>query len=372
MNMNTDDRREVIEVHIDRRGRQGGRRKGWRVWWRDRAGVKHTRERGCRRRADALRQAQRIRVQVNRHGLLWADFETRYLAEQKRRCKPGTVACARGTLRAFSGAMGIDRLEDVTRETVVAYLAIRCDDGLRPATANKHRAMLRAAFEWAIDESIYLMPKGDRLRERNPCDGIRRMKETPLAHVIYERRSECARLADALREDGERWEAAALLGMDCGLRVSEAANVLWRSVDLERREIVIQAEPNGWSPKGLGGRLRLSERLAAVLAALRAEAVHKGGDLAARRVLGGESPAYFVRAFRRRLRAACRRAALPEILPHGLRRSFVTVLANEGLAAPALQCVARHTDIKTTLRFYAKVDARRAADDAMSRLEGAQ
>ena len=74
---------------------------------------------------------------------------------------------------------------------------------------------------------------------------------------------------------------------------------------------------------------------------------------------------------RTRLRAACARTGLPAILPHGLRRSFLTVLANEGLGAPALQCVARHADIKTTLRFYAKVDARRAAGEALQRLERA-
>jgi len=58
-------------------------------------------------------------------------------------------------------------------------------------------------------------------------------------------------------------------------------------------------------------------------------------------------------------------------LPHGLRRSFVTILANEGMSAPALRIVARHADIKTTLKFYARVDARRAADDAARRLEAA-
>jgi integrase len=368
--MNTDDRQEEIEVHIDRRGRQGGTRKGWRVWWRDRGGVKRTHERGGWRRADALREAQRIFERLNRRGMPWADFVVRYLAWQTRRARPATAADARGTLRAFTGAMGVANLEEVTRETVAGYLELRRDAGLRPATVNKHLATLRAALSWGINEGLYFMPAKDRLRERNPCDGIRRMKETHIEHVIYERRSDCGRLADALREDGPRWEAACLLGTDCGLRVNEVANVLWRSVDLERREIVIQPEPGGWAPKGLSGRLRLSERLAAVLVELRADAVLKGGDVGGRRVLGGKSPPYFVLAFRRRLKAACHRAELPEILPHGLRRSFLTILANGGLPAADLQQVARHVDLKTTLQFYVKVNARRAAIDALGVLKG--
>ena len=369
--MSSDERQEVIEVHIDRRGRQGGKRTGWRVWWRDKAGVKHTFERRCRRRADALREGQRLREQLNRRGMAWADFQDRYLVYQARRSRPATVADARGTLRAFAGAMGIVTLEEVTRETVAGYLDVRRGEGLRPATCNKHLATIRAALEWAIDAGLYLTPEKNRLRERNPCAGLGRMRETHIEHVIFERRADCAKLADALREDGPRWEAAALLGMDCGLRVSEAGNVLWRSVDLAQREIVIQPEPGGWAPKGLGGRLRLSARLMAVLATLRQETGLKGGDIDRRRVLGGKSPIYFVRAFRKHLKAACVRAGLPEILPHGLRRSFCTILANENMAAPALRIVARHADIKTTLRFYARVDARRAADDAARRLEAA-
>jgi integrase len=360
-----------IEIHIDRRGKLGGRRKCWRIWWRDRSGIKHTRESGSWTRRDAQSEAQRLRVQVNRRGMLWVDFKKRYLTEQARRCRPATLAASRGALRALAGTMGIERLEEVTRETVAEYLSLRRDGGLRPATCNKHLATLRAAFEWAICEGLYLMSEGDRLRERNPCAGIRRMKETHLEHMIYERRSECLRLADALRADGARWEAACLLATDCGLRVSEAASVLWRSVDLGRREIVIQPEPGGWAPKGLGGRLQLSERLAGVLAELRLR-VEEGKVGEGQRVLGGASPLYFVRAFRKRLKAACVRAGLPEILPHGLRRSFVTCLANEGMPGPTLQHVARHADIKTTLKYYARLDSRRAAADAARRLEGAQ
>jgi integrase len=365
-----DDRQDVIEVHIDRRGRQGGTRKGWRVWWRDRQGAKHTFERGCRRREDALREAKRVCERLNRRGMLWAAFVARYLAWQTRRDRPATAADARGTLGAFSGAMGISTLEEVTRETVAGYLELRREAGLRAATCNKHLATIRAALGWAIDEGFYFMPAKDHLRERNPCDGIRRMKETHIEHVIYERRSECGRLADALREDGPRWEAACLLGTDCGLRVNEMANVLWRSVDLERREIVIQPEPGGWAPKGLSGRLRLSERLAGVLEKLRTQDEAAGPGIDGRRVLGGRSSIYFVRAFRTRLRAACERAGLPPILPHGLRRSFLSILANGGLPAADLQQVARHVDIKTTLQFYVKINARRAAVDALGVLEG--
>jgi hypothetical protein len=55
-----------------------------------------------------------------------------------------------------------------------------------------------------------------------------------------------------------------------------------------------------------------------------------------------------------------------------LRRSFATILADEGLPAAKLRVVMRHLDIKTTLRFYASVDGRRAAEEARALLERAR
>jgi hypothetical protein len=131
--------RTIIEVHIDCRGKRGGRRKGWRVWWRDRSGMKHTREQSAWSRKDAVQEAERLGIQVNRRGLAWPDFEARFLADLARRCKPATVADFKGTLRALAGAMGVERLEDVTRETIAGYLSLRRDGGLRPADWTKRR-----------------------------------------------------------------------------------------------------------------------------------------------------------------------------------------------------------------------------------------
>jgi integrase len=75
---------------------------------------------------------------------------------------------------------------------------------------------------------------------------------------------------------------------------------------------------------------------------------------------------------RRRLAAACGRAGLPAVKPHGLRRSFATILANEGMEAVQLRTVMRHADLKTTLGYYVAVDARRAAASARAAMRRAE
>lgn len=381
------DRIARIEVRVDRRTRRRGdsAKRVWRLWWRAN-GRKRTCERQAWTRAEALREAVHLRNRLNARGpaLAWGDFTARYLEDHARWKKPSTVASTRSVLARLTRALSPERLDDLTPEALSRYLAGGLGAGLwyefqprprrissgpalprahmrtlrpvRPATINKHLRTLRAVFRWAVDE---------RILDASPARNLKRLKEVHLDRVIYERRSQITRLANALHRDGPAWETAALLMADCGLRIGEVSHLSWTSVDLERGEVRIGRESDGWTPKGLSGRMALSRRLLGLMAGLRA-AQPDGG-----RVLGEDNPDRFERSFRRRLRAACHRAGLPAILPHGLRRSFGTVLANEGMEAAQLQRVMRHGDVKTTLQFYARINERRAAKAAQERLESA-
>lgn len=200
----------------------------------------------------------------------------------------------------------------------------------------------------------------------NPFDGIRRRREVHIPQVIYGRRGQHLMLANAAASDGPRWEAAVLLGLECGLRVGEISHLTWGSVDEGSGEVVVGPEPDGWSPKGTCGRASLTARLTGVLQTLRAEAEGGLGG----RVVGGASPRAFEREFRRRLAEACRRAGLPAIKPHGLRRSYGTLLANDGMESLQLATVMRHRDLATTRLYYAAIREREAAEAARKTVEG--
>jgi integrase len=298
--------------------------------------------------------------------ILWTDFERRYLTDLARRCRSTTVAEARAVLMAFARVTGARTLGAARREAAAAYLAVRtagtlpADERgpplrqLRPATHNKHLRTLRAAFQWTMDCGL---AEG----QRNPCTGIRAMREAHLEQTIFARRAELERVALALGEDGPEFEAAGRLMAECGLRLGEVSHLCWRSVDLAGREIRIQPEPDGWRPKGLSGRLLMDDRLAGLLAGMEREARAEQRYGPERRAIGGDHPAAWERRMRRRLAAACGRAGLPVVKPHGLRRSYGTILANEGMEAVQLRTVMRHADLKTTLGYYITVNARRAA-----------
>lgn len=371
-----------VTVHLMRR-RDGRRRAVWCLWWRDAGGRVRTRQ-DCRwSRREALAERDRIeRSLANGAGSCpWPDFVAAYLADLGRRCRPATVAEARTVLAHFGGWAGLERLEAVTRETVARYLAARLEGdveipgeatvltALRPATHNKHLRRLRAALEWAVDAGLYWMPDGSRRRERSPVR-LRGLREVRRVRPVLERRATVERLIEATAEEaGPEFEAASRLAFECGLRAGEVSHLVWGSVDLAAREVCVEAGADGWVPKGAGGRLLFGDRLADVLAGLRAQGEGRPGG----RIVGGARPERFERRWRRVLREASEAVGLAQpMTPHGLRRSLATILANEGIEAHQLQKVMRHSDPRTTAGCYARVDERRAAAAARARLARAR
>jgi integrase len=353
----------IIVVHIDRRAR--GDHAVWRLWWRE-GGRKRTRESGEWTRTEAEEAAEVVRDRLaGGTSTLWSKFVEKYISNLTQWWRPASSASARSVLRRYEMVMAPWRMGDVTREKITAYLAGGLGAGvviregaaplrpLRGASFNKHVRTLKAAFRWA---------KSTGLVRENPFEDQRRVREVHLRRAILERREDWMRLADEIARDGARWEAAVLLGLECGLRLGEISHLAWASVSLEAGEAEIRPEADGWVPKERAGMLVMGERLVASLIRVKKEAGAKGD-----RALGGADPGRFEREFRRRLRAACKRAGLPDVKPHGLRRSF----GNEGMEAVQLQRVMRHSDIKTTLTYYIRVNDRRAAEEARRMIERA-
>jgi len=158
-----------------------------------------------------------------------------------------------------------------------------------------------------------------------------------------------AHLVDTAARIDPRIHVMVLLGGDAGLRRGEMIGLRWCDVDLRRGQLCVQqAEWNGVvdTPKSGRGRVvPLTRTLAAALTRHR--------HLRSERVLclddGSPVPGHFLRDWHEK---ALRRAGLPgKGGLHILRHTFCSHLAMRGAPAKAIQELAGHQNLTTTLRY---------------------
>lgn len=155
-----------------------------------------------------------------------------------------------------------------------------------------------------------------------------------------------------------------------GLRVSEAAGLRVRDVDLRRqrvtvREAVVVVDGRKVEQKRVktetsqGRRVPLVPELIADLAAL------VEGRAPDDRVFTGRGGASMNRAnySRREFRAAAAAIGMPGLTPHSLRRTAVSLAIASGASVKEVQAIAGHRDAAMTLNVYAHL-----FDDSLDRM----
>jgi integrase len=139
-----------------------------------------------------------------------------------------------------------------------------------------------------------------------------------------------------------------LLGGEAACGVGEMLALEWTDVNRTKRQLCVQrSDWKGHVTVPKGGRLRyvpLTTRLAAALRAqkrLRGKLVlcQRGGSALTQRFLDGY------------VRRATRRAGLRSFGPYVLRHTFCSHLAMRGAPARAIQELAGHCSLGTTLRY---------------------
>lgn len=161
---------------------------------------------------------------------------------------------------------------------------------------------------------------------------------------------EYARLVQAADAIHLRTLVVVLLGGDAGLRRGEMMALRWCDVDLVRRQLQIQQSVwQGTTDTPKGGRGRIVPVTAALASALQRYRHQRGErvlyDDGGRPVRGHTLLDYH--------QAAQRRAALRYTTGglHILRHTFCSHLAMRGAAPKAIQDLAGHEDLTTTLRY---------------------
>lgn len=233
---------------------------------------------------------------------------------------------------------------------------------LSPHTGNKLLRECRRAFREAVDCGLIKV---------NPFAGIRqqRVAHIPWHHVTP---SEFQRLLTAAPSD--RWRGKLALAYCCGLRLGEILNLTWADVDLVGRTVRVVAkrgeDTEDWTPKDKDMRL-------IPLPSPAADALTKLKSASATDQLyvfvNGKGPATGERMPRqnswRDFNAFRKRAGVPACSMHDLRKSFCTNLAR-AMPMHVVQELAGHSDIRTTRKFYVKVEPE-LMDEARAAVERA-
>ncbi|MGH7440835.1 MAG: tyrosine-type recombinase/integrase, partial [Polyangiaceae bacterium] len=288
------------------------------------------------------------------------EFGPRFVANYARanRHKASGVASKESILNIhLYPALG-DRKLDAIGEEQVQQLKAKLTGKSRKTVNNVLSVLntaLKVSVRWGVIRSM-------------PCT-IELVKVSNVVPHFYEV-AEYQRLVEAAERIDSGTHVLVLLGGDAGLRRGEMIGLRWSDVDLRRRILTVQQAV--WkgivdAPKSGKGRvIPLTDALARALGRHR----HLRGE----RVLCDDTGQPVTeKILRGWLSAAQRRARLerPTGALHILRHTFCSHLAVGGAPAKAIQELAGHEDLTTTLRYMHLSPAAREGAIAVLNRRGA-
>lgn len=275
------------------------------------------------------------------------EYET-FLRIQRKR--PRTIEAYRYELQRFMEWSGEEtRLDELTTARIVAYQA-RCEQ-LSTATVRKILSVLRSYCRWCQRQGWRADDPTAALDWPEAVEPLpRALTATELEHLT--------RLFDEPlpADEPERWLRARdiralMLMLYAGLRLSEAAALLWRDVDLSARNGSVTVRD------GKGGRHRvvpIHRRLRVALLAVPSEDRLLRNAVAGSRDGSRRSYKSVAHMFERWLPAAGL-----HVSAHQLRHSFATELLRAGVDLRTIQELLGHKSLETTMR-YLRIDTRRS------------
>jgi len=232
---------------------------------------------------------------------------------------------------------------------------------LSNGSINKTIRLLAVVLEQAVEYG-YL--------DRNPAKGRKRLLKEDKPTRSYLQPDQVAALlsaagridADARGGDTRRRRPLLATLTLAGLRISEALDLRWRDVTLDARRLRVAAAKTDAGVR----EVDLTPALQELLADYRRRSPYtQPGDLvfptgAGKRDNPSNVRNRFLDSAARLANADLRasgREPMPDVTPHSLRRTFISLLLAAGADVPYVMAQAGHTDPKMTLGLYAKVIA---------------
>jgi integrase len=294
-----------------------------------------------------LPQKQKEVPTLREFGPRWIDGHAR--ANQQ---KPAGIAHKETILRVhLEPQLGHKRLDEITTfdvQQLKKELSRR-----QPKTVNNVLTvlgtLLKKAVEWGVIDQM-------------PCT-VRLLKVAPGSFDFYDF-DEFQRLVAAAKAIDSTTLLIVLLAGEAGLRAGEMRALQWTDVDLVKGQLRIERnEWQGHVTTTKGNRLRYVPMTSRLREALRAHRHLRG----ARVLYRDEGGVLTESALREAIARAMRRANLRGTGPHILRHTFCSHLAMRGAAPKAIQELAGHRDLATTMRYMHLTPA--AKDSAIRLLD---
>ena len=267
------------------------------------------------------------------------EFGPRFIDNYARanRQKASTIATKESILKthlyARLGEKRLDAIHDEDVQALKSSLAKRSKKTVNNVLAVLGK-LLKVAVKWKVIANL-------------PCT-VELMKVSNVVVKFYEF-GQYKRLVEAADRYDVRCLVMVLLGGDAGLRMGEILALRWCDVDFRRGQISIQqAIWQGVVDVPKSGQGRVVPMTDALQSALQ-RARHLRGE----RVLYRDDGTPIVHATVRAWLEACERRAGLEVLGglHKLRHTFCSHLAMRGAPAKAIQELAGHENLMTTLRY---------------------
>ncbi|MGY0160351.1 tyrosine-type recombinase/integrase [Edwardsiella tarda] len=225
--------------------------------------------------------------------------------------------------------LGDKKIADMTESDIVAYLH---DLDLKPATRNRHLALIKAVFTWALRMGFI---------GHSPARYIKALPE-----VTSDRRAMDNLQLQSWMETCERWrngtpdnEGLALLMFLAltGLRLGETRHLLLQDVDWSRRVITLRHTKNGKLR-----RVPVCDKAFVLLTEQRQHLGDKGWVFPGK---GTNNPVSEPRRLQKRL---CEAAGIPPFTIHEMRHTFATRLIDSGASIHTVKDLLGHSSIKVT------------------------
>jgi integrase len=274
-------------------------------------------------------------------------------------------------------AITVEEVDRYRREKVRESKAVAAARQRQLAMPGKHRQRLvRPLSNGSINKTIRLLAVVlEQAVEygylgRNPAKGRKRLLKEDKPSRSYLQPDQVAALlsaagkidADAREGDTRRRRPLLATLMLAGLRISEALDLRWRDVNLDARRLRVTAAKTDAGVR----EVDLTPALQELLADYRSRSPYtQPGDLVFPTSAGKRDNPSNVR--NRFLDSAAKlanadllaagREPIPDVTPHSLRRTFISLLLAAGADVPYVMAQAGHTDPKMTLGLYAKVIA---------------
>ncbi len=244
-------------------------------------------------------------------------------------------------VRRLKKAVGHLRAHNLTTADVRAYVAMLQAEPMANSTINRHLAALKRAFNLALaDEKIHQKPHFPMLQEDNVRTGFLGEIEYLALHAVLP-----APINYMLA-----------FAYTYGWRKQEVLGLTWDRVDLQAGTVRLNptSTDKGGEKNRRGRMVVLTDELRTLFAKLwdktRALAERKGQQIPWVFHRDGEP----VRYFRRAWATACRKAGVPGLVFHDLRRSAVRRMEQSGLSRSVAMAITGHRT-ESVYRRYAIV-----------------